>query len=374
MNNLKISKDNLVSVLYYIAYIMFIVISMTRWVYNIDGIQYILNLVYRGILVYIFIFNLPRINYKEIFKLLLIVGVGFLTSYFSKNPSIFNISLFVINSKNINFKNLIKVDFITKIITFTIVLLLYKAGLTENIIYYTIDRGIRYSFGFGHPNTFGVYILSMSADFIYLYRKKNKFIVYLILLLLVFILNIYCDSRSSMLGIILLVVFSILLDNNKIKIKKYFTYLYPVLALVSVVIAIIFKNGSPNAFFIKLDNLFSYRLSLMGAFFNRYPVTLFGNYFVDYNTRNRIDWTYVLDNAYLTMLLRFGIISFLYCLVMIPILIKSAINRNDYKLVICLSVFCLFGLMENGLFVLFYNPFILAIAIDIFKKGDINEN
>lgn len=368
-------KVNMSNVLFYMAYILLIVQSMTRWVNNIAVFQLICT---KGIPIILFlciITRLKKFNYNNLLVMCFLLLCVTLSYLVSKDIVILNLMLFLIASKGIHLDKIVKVDLVIKIIMLFTIFLLYYAGYTQQIIDYTNTRGIRYSFGFGHPNTLGVYIMGICADIAYLNFSRKKKLWYIVMIVAAIFLEINCDSRGSVACIILLLVLSFLmpkLQNNKI-IKNIMIYIFPTFMILSFVVAYIFMINSNNEILLQLDELFSSRISLTAAFLKEYSIHLFGSRFINYGT-GTIGTTFVLDNAYMSLLIKFGLLVALLFIVYIPKCLKSAFNNKQYPLIICLFVFIIFGLMENGFYVLFYNLYLLALAPIIFKTKVIEVN
>ena len=259
-----------------------------------------------------------------------------------------------------------------------LVFFLYHNGMTEQVIYLYNERGVRYALGFGHPNTLSIYVLSICTDIAYLFYGKSKFKMIILFTVIALIINEICRSRGPVICIFLLIILLIIypkLKDNAI-VNKVITWLFPMLMICSYIFALIFSKYD-SALLTKLDELFSSRITLMGIFAKSYPLTLFGNLFVDYAT-GTTGTSYVLDNAYMSLLIKFGILVSLLFIVMIPKTIKNMQRKGDYAMIICLIVYMFLGLMENGFYVLFYNPFLLSLSYLVYKNtessGDKIEN
>jgi hypothetical protein len=58
--------------------------------------------------------------------------------------------------------------------------------------------------GFSHPNVFGAFILSISAEYLYLREKKLNIFDITLIGVLSFLVGYYADSRTPQLSIILI--------------------------------------------------------------------------------------------------------------------------------------------------------------------------
>lgn len=371
-------KINVPKFLFYMSYFLLITQSMTRWVNNIEGFRSICSTAIPLLLFFSILLQVNKYTKNNILLMMFLLIISFFSFYVSKDIAIFYIILFLMASKSSDFNGIIKFDLAIKLCLLCLVFFLYSIGMTEKVISYTVDRGVRYAFGFGHPNTLGVYVFSICADLAYLNYKNRKLIIYMFLAIAAILINIYCDSRGSFISIILLIILSYLLP--KLKNSKVFKgitiYMFPLLLIVSYLVSYLFMKSNGNSVFIFLDELFSRRISLMAAFLDGYSIHLFGSKFINYNT-GTIGTSYVLDSAYMSLLIKFGLAVTLFFAIAMPKKVKKAYNSGQYNIILCLIVFMFFGLMENGFYVLAYNPFLLSLATIIFKNnvgGEVNEN
>lgn len=375
---MKLNKKlNISSLLYYLAFFLLIFQSMTRWVTikNFSLLSSLCSISIPPVLLLVFIIKNQKITKKNLLIIIILIILTIISMTISKGNAIWNIILFIISSKNIDTNNIIKFDFITKIILMVFIYILYKNGLTENIVIYRNDV-FRYGLGFGHPNTFSVYLMGICLDFLYLtFKTKYKKFSYILIILGISIISIYCDSRSSMYTLAIALILSLimkLIKNNKC-IINFLSKLPIVFMLLSFFATIAYKYRNSFNFIYKLNEILSNRIALMYQFYEKYSITLFGNYFINYHTQSTSTAS-VLDNTYILLLTKFGVLITIMIIWTMYKRIKKAFEEENFGLAICLISFTFFGLMENGMIVLFYNPFLLSLADFIFKKGESNEN
>lgn len=364
-------KKKVSNILFFITYFLFIFQSMTRWV-NIELIikfSNIIGFLIPFLLIVVFIMKNDNINKKSFFIIYICTCITIISTYITKGNAIWNIVLFVIASKKIDIRKIIKFDLGAKIIIMIFVLLLYKGGFTESIVIYRANAP-RYGLGFGHPNTFGVYLLSICLDLIFLTfnNSKKKFSVVFCMVSYVIIAT-FCDSRSSMNTLIIVTCLTVLFSVwKKNSIVLEFLAKIPWLFLIlSFTVTIMYKYANYFPFIYKLNELLSNRILLMYQFFEKYSITIFGNYFIDYRTEATTT-AGVLDNAYMLLLIKFGIIVTFLIIWAISKRMKIAVKNKEIGLIICFTGFLFFGLIENGMIVLFYNPFLLFLSDLVYHK------
>ena len=121
---------------------------------------------------------------------------------------------------------------------------------------------IRSSMGFSHPNVFGAFILSISAEYLYLREKKLNIFDIALIGILAFLVGYYADSRTPQLSIILILIFSIIIKNinlDKIKIGKLIPNMFFICAILSFISGSLYANG--NSLMIKLNEMFTGRIN-----------------------------------------------------------------------------------------------------------------
>ena len=153
----KITSKNL----FYFCYIIFIFSSMFA---NVKFLSIFMNkinyIIYLGLLLCILL-KIKTYRKKELIFMVFSLIVITISWIISKNNSIFILFLFIFAMKNIEFDSLIKFDLKMKILFVPIVIGLHYLGLTNDLIMYREDGTVRSSMGFGHQNTFAVYLFAI---------------------------------------------------------------------------------------------------------------------------------------------------------------------------------------------------------------------
>ena len=75
-----------------------------------------------------------------------------------------------------------------------------------------------------------------------------------------------------------------------------------------------------------------------------------------------------LDNAYVNMLLRYGVLVFLIFSIGYLYLIKNMTMQKKYVLVIILFLYSLYGAMEPALYMITHNIFLIAFSEILYNK------
>ena len=373
-------KINLNYIFFFIAYIFSIAFWMFSNVVIVKDIRpFFMNITFTVLLIQ-FINQSKKYKVKSIGYVLLIFGFSILSWKKSGSNEVLILILFLICSKNIKFNTIVKVDLIIKILFFAIIIVCYKLGFT-NVYYMYRENGlIRSSMGFSHPNMFGLYVFSICCDLFYVIQNKKRLLMYFIFCIAIVIVLHFSDSRATCVVIILLMIGSAICNRNNLMenkiVKKTLQYFFVVCALFSILMAIFYSENS--TFFRRMDELFNTRISSANTFLKEYDINLLGNQLELIGTKQakilKVE-SKILDNAYVKLLLQYGIIIFCTYFVMFKKIINRAYKEKNYKIIIILTVMMLYGISENALFKKSPNIFLLYFSNVIFlKEGERIEN
>lgn len=307
--------------------------------------------------------KLEKLSINKI-ALIFFIIVGGVVSYFITNDiMIFEILLMVAASIGLKFNEVIKNDFKSKIIIFTLIVSSYLLGYTSTN--FTIFRNgeLRNAFGFYHPNTFGMYAMIIFLEYIYIMRPKNIGLILSASLLVAFI-NFSSNARSAVYSIVSVVVLVLLRRylNKSIQnraIAFILRNLYIFLLAISICVTILYINKNDLALW--LNELMTGRISLQAEYMNRYNVGLFGN---------KIDFTKTLDNGYLKCLLNYGILVIGLYAWMNYSIVKKALKNNNFIIVMYMVVLQIYTMSESSMLYIYFNIFLLYAFT---KENEIKE-
>ena len=355
--------------LFWLGYFLIIFSDMFVMVNLVSSIVEYINVF--GLILIIFYNFIQSSSYS--WKLIIIMLILFSCSIFSyfifNDFIILKFLILLFSLKKIDFDALVKKDVIIKISLTLLLILLFFLGLTSSQVFVR-EESLRYSLGFTHPNVAGFYFMIIAFECIYLnrYKIKNSYIFYL--MVLVIIINILTGSRSSIISLILLLLFLMYYRYGKCKILNFKIIkfisrnLFLILMIFSFVTTVQYQNGVSWA--VELNNILSERLSLSSLYISKYNITLFGNNLI---TRGYM----TLDNSYIYLILKFGIISCgLYYLLYQKKIIELYQNK-EYVFLFILLTLMIYGLMESTTLKSTYNIFLLSFSTILFKKSEKEE-
>lgn len=296
---------------------------------------------------------------KEIILVVALLLLAFASYVITNSLTLSFLLMLPFASKGIEIKKIIKADLVSKIITTLAIIACYYMSLTENKIIYR-DGILRESFGFAHPNTLGYMAMMISVDALYMTRIKTSSVLcrFLVTLVPLYLCSL-ADSRTAMLAIIVLLVFSVieaigkkLKKESKNKQRKAISrliYLAPILLILfSFVSTKAYANHEDWA--ICLDKALSSRISLQDYYEKHYEVSLLGHEITGDEFEDK-----PLDNGYYRILFNNGVLGLIALVVIIELSLKKATKTNDYNTFV-LILLLVYGLSEWTVFRVIITP------------------
>ena len=364
MSENAIKKDiQFTRIFFYIAYTLLllkIICGEAKFIEDIGEYITLIELILLGISI---IIHIKAYSKNEIIIMGVISSILLYSYTITKNSNIIILYSFLLAMKNIDFEKFIKYDIKVKILFLILNLVLIYLGFLENKIFYRDNGSVRQTFGFASPNSFGGIIMSICFEYIYLRRNNLNNYMLIGMLIISFVLEITCNSRTAEICIMLLAILLVIF-RKKIYLKKIIPYIPIILTAFSLILVYLYGKGC--SFALWMDNILSTRLQCAYNFFDTYQVGLFGKEFL--KTDVWLGYMNTLDNAYLYLILNHGILIYLVTIIMNIKLLDIAIKNNNRVLVAILIVFSIYGLMERGIFFITYNVFLLC-SKDIFLKN-----
>lgn len=354
--------------IFYFCYAMLLVNSTCTNVRFLSSVIYFNQLLIPVLLIIMMLTQSKSYYKKSLFLIAIILSINILTLYITKETSLFLTFLMIICAKNIDAKTFIKRDFIFKLIIIIFVISCYKLGYADNNIMYRDDGLIRNSLGFTHPNRLGLLLFSMCCDLIYIHNKNYKLIDYLFLLFSLIICSVVCDSRSSQIGIIAILIEILYLkmrDRNK-SIPKGIILLPVMFAIITFLLTFLYSKNISIMY--DINKLISNRLLYCLKFFQYYGITLFGNVFEFYGMWGISNRLSVLDNAYMHILIHYGILNFILIISLFTKLIKNSITNKKIEIIIYIIPFLAYGLMEHHIFEIQFNSILICMSELLFMS------
>ncbi|MDO5292481.1 MAG: hypothetical protein Q4F05_06995 [bacterium] len=260
----------------------------------------------------------------------------------------------IIAVQNVNLKDVMKYTSYTKTVMILIHVIGYiLATLTHSSkVYLVVRNGVaRHFFFLGHPNTFSMYVLWASLE--YLYAKYDEIKTPKIMFVYgINLLTYYFTNSNTGLMVSTLVVFFILLD--KMGKKKIVSIIGPMSKYSFAIFSVFFPglcvmytrlSGTMLEFYNSLNEFFTGRL-LYGAYvYDVYGLSILGKV-IKFPEKShwRGHWldTMVFDNAYIWLFVMYGSV-YLVILSVAFILIAKKTTTQEKIFIVGLA---LYGIME----------------------------
>ena len=370
------------TIIFYLSYFLFIfsyMFSNVNMISNLTDKMRFFSLILMTLNI---IIQSNKYSKKAFVMIILLCIFSIISYYFSKDISLLLLLLFIIGAKNIELKSFIKRDMYLKIVFTIIVVFLYYIGFTENFIISRATGSIRESMGFAHPNVFGSFVFSICCDYLYLKMNSKQNLKYIIVIIMLCVIYIFSDSRTSIISLLFLMAYDFFYNriNKKIFDKKIIKHITKNVILYGLIFTLIltYLYQINNKIGVFINDNTSQRLAWISKFINAYNYNLFGHDFKIVGTYNSLQSgqnQWILDNSYVYLILKFGVLGFGIFYFFFRKLIEKLLSNKNYTLIIIILSFCIYGFMETGLFRLQYNSFLILFSLLIYDNNmNLEEN
>ncbi|WEB81772.1 hypothetical protein [Vagococcus lutrae] len=246
-------------------------------------------------------------------------------------------------------------SYLSSIISLIFVVISFKMNLISE---FTLIRegNVRHSLGFSHPNFLAGILLLIFMETLFIFYKSRKQNIQIIILTLVVIivLNNVTGSRTSTLTAILSwLIFFLYINIPKLFLNKKIIYVLSFSVLLGFIVSYLFAKNYDNykPFMFSLNKLTSGRLRMANQFLLENKVNFFGNELDVLTTEKAINSGYlqtkILDNAYVSILLKYGLINVILFNVLYILSMIKMIKLNMIKEVLLILIFVIFGFFES---------------------------
>lgn len=342
----------------------------------ISYLNNIINYLVLGLLLIQILF-LQKYKLQEICIILIITIPIVISATLSTYFSLLSTWMFIVSAKKTDFEKIIHIAYKILLIMIPVVIILYFLGFIDDHI--LIRNGImRYSLGFSHPNQLGLRIFQLVVCHCYLKRNNLRFGTFLYIILAA--LFVYFIPNSQTAYVCILVVLFLLISYKLL--NRYGQVFFKIYTNCLIILTILFNflsvllsliNMSKTPILQQIDSWMSVRFSSCHRVLQTYGLSVWGQQIyisVDEQRLVGLPTTRLLhlDNAYMALILRFGIISYvIFSLAFIFSMIYFK-ERNYVILIIIFTVYALYGVMENGWFLTTHNIFLLAMSNLLYRK------
>ena len=368
--NIVIRRDSLKNMLFYIPYVAYLLYSLLNTSFYAKYINSYGKILFAFCVLLLILkeFLGARFTSRDgVLALVLIVITGYFYMYFGLTQTL--LPIFIYSARNMEVNKILRISYVISLVMLVFIILSSYLGIIQNYIYYSALRERQY-LGF----RYALYPSSILCNIIFLkvyIEKENVSWVSLICLLIGnYILFQYTDSRLTfMLGVVLIIFSAIMKKSQKFReilLNRVFIWSFLVLALLSIYATLNYDYLSDWQS--DLNEALGGRLSLGNSTLKFYGYGLFGkmlslsgNGLDENGMLNTSTYDYV-DNLYVLLLLRAGIIFLFIFLVAMTIIMKKIYIQKDSYLYIIFILLAFHGIIDDLIMLPQYNSFWFVVA------------
>lgn len=363
--NVFLKGNNWFYLFYLVAIVMFM---LSRSVFNIN-----LKIGYATIFILFFLsLILNKTNGKELLLLLVFLFV----SYTTGNIECLCMLLLIFAMRKFPVATNIKYIIMTIFCFLVLIYLCTVFNIIPNLVYYR-ENAVRYAMGMQFPLVFSGYVFYGCVYLALYYYKMSPLKVFSILILLVVLLDRTTNSRNDELCIILLAII-VLLNKASISVKKSIFSVASGLTALLIIVSMFVTKLIPykSNIYTSLDMLFSGRLNLQYALFERYTPRLFGQYIPQRGWQNLLNFNdyFYIDNSYLRILFMDGAIFFFCLLIIICFKLRDLWRKKLFIVGMILLVVLLNAITSDTFSTLTQNVIILPLFFVNYESTQYNKN
>lgn len=312
---------------------------------------------------------------REIILIAILILIFGLSAIFTRTYILFDCLLIILCAKKINFEKYIKNVLYIQSILILGVLLLALTGIMEMGAFTRTNSGeFRYAWGFNHPNTLSIVSFQWICQYLYLKRNDRKFKKYTLMFLIIALIYIATDSNSGLIMSVFIVggtfIYEKIVDKvfDLKQIKKIASRL---VFLACIVIIFIVRYYWINPDKLSATTLVS-RINLSRNYLVAYGVNLFGHKITQgayVSIPGFPKGYYFLDNAYVWLLVSFGLLAFLCVFIGYIRLIRKLLHSGEWNLILIVFAYLIYGITEHTTLIFSFNSSLIVFYTVIYNKS-----
>ena len=323
---------------------------------------------------------------RSIFKIIVTAGIVFLSSYLSGYQTLLIWLLYILAAQNIDLRKTAKEVMIITLVLFLLVVLLAELGFIESTTQSVSSSSRSYLWssgntillwGFEHHNYIGRCAFTFITCYIFLRFDKFKWFDLIPCVIVFYICYFVSKTRTAALLILaatLLVLFFKLLkffgEKTNKNIVAFTVYFIMILSIAfSIFMCLTYNSGS--AFYEFFDDLLTTRFSSANSIFSNYGFSILGQDVTLVSTieaKEQGITAIVLDNAYMHLLIRFGLLLSALVIGGYFYSAKIALREKNYGILIIIAIIFVCGIAETWFLSLSSNPFLLLVSTGLYNQ------
>ena len=223
--------------------------------------------------------------------------------------------------------------------------------------------------GYDHPNLFAEKCFAIAVFTLVFNSRKIIFLTIALLLALIPTARIVADSNTPVIGAGLMIVISILLlvyeSIKDGKLKNFLAFCFDKLKYLAIIVPVF----SIVMLFIPRESYMPYlQITFASRFFRAQ------DYYLEHGIHLFSTGDYgVVDNSWLFLLLRVGLLSFIFFAVFYCMFVFKLAKEKRYRALSAAAIFIIFGLLEN-MFLFPRYDFMLILLGEFFVTSKIERN
>ena len=368
--NIVIRRDSLKNMLFYIPYVAYLLYSLLNTSFYAKYINSYGKVLFAFCVLLLILkeFLGARFTSRDgVLALVLIVITGYFYMYFGLAQTL--LPIFIYSARNMEVNKILRISYIISLVMLVFIILSSYLGIIQNYIYYSALRerqylGFRYAL---YPSSILCNIIFLK---VYIEKENVSWLSLICLLIGNYILFQYTDSRLTfMLGTVLIIFSAIMKKSQRFReivLNRAFIWSFLVLVLLSIYATLNYDYLSDWQS--DLNEALGGRLSLGNSTLKFYGYGLFGktlslsgNGLDENGMLNTSTYDYV-DNLYVLLLLRAGIIFLFIFLVAMTIIMKKIYIQKDSYLYIIFILLAFHGIIDDLIMLPQYNSFWFVVA------------
>lgn len=331
-----------------------------------------------------FCFN-NKYSKKELICAGVVLAAFVIAAVAGDNSFLFEVGFLIVGAKNIHFDRILKVFFGVSLVILAAAMICSQAGIIENLVYPSVRGGVRQCFGTIYPTDFAAHVFYMAMAALCMNNRRIHIAdIVIVGALGVFVYKACSAFTGTMtLGLAAIGMIVVMIVQRRLEQKEKlegtdahlewwngllrFLTLAPVF-FASLFIGMVHLYRPESAFWAKLDQILSLRLSVSAEGTANYAYRLFGQHVEEFGNGRSIETRehyFFLDDSYLRMALIYGIVILIVVLLMMIIIANRAVRYQRCMLYLAMLLIALHCFMEQHLLEMAFNPFILGMFADM---------
>lgn len=363
---------------------------------------------------------------KELICAGVVLAAFVIAAVVGDNSFLFEVGFLIVGAKNIHFDRILKVFFGVSFVILAAAMICSQTGMIENLVYPSVRGGVRQCFGTIYPTDFAAHVFYMAMAALCVNNRRIHIAdIVIVGALGVFVYKACSAFTGTMtlglaaIGMIVVMIVQRRLEQAKnpvivVDFKEdapaepqqkawrdaftgnrfadespyetseevlectdapsgWWNGLLRFLTLAPVFFAALFIGmvhlyRPESAFWAKLDQILSLRLSVSAEGTANYAYRLFGQHVEEFGNGRSIETRehyFFLDDSYLRMALIYGIVILIVVLLMMIIIANRAVRYQRCMLYLAMLLIALHCFMEQHLLEMAFNPFILGMFADM---------